>query len=189
MNNFLIGFGILPVAVFLALGGRGKERRALWGALALGAAEAGYSIAATGGIDYLTLSAFAVMGGFILLSLRSGNDFFFKIHGAVANLATAAAMLFAWTVLHKAMLLDAAEKYVGLDKLAALNPEIPKEELAEFFRVLSLHLPVWLILHSLLTIHAARRWSRWAWALVYVPGLFAALILAAAFAQVASRGR
>jgi len=185
MNSFLILFGILPVAGFLALGGRGKERRALWGALALGALELGYSIAASRGIDYLTVSTFLIMAAFIAASLRARDDFFFKIHGAATSLATAAAMLFAWTVLHKAMLLDAADKYIGLDKLAAMNPELEPGQLDELLRVLSLHLPVWLILHALLTIHAARRWSRWAWAVVYLPGLFAVCILAMISAQIA----
>ena len=189
MNSFLILFGIVPVAGFLVLGGRGKERRALWGALGLGALEVGYSISATGGIDYLTVSTFLIMAAFIAVSLRARDDFFFKIHGAATNLATAAVMLFAWTVLHKAMLLDAAEKYVGLDKLIAMNPQLDKEGVSEFFRVLSLHLPVWLILHSLLTIHAARHWSRWAWAIVYVPGLIVALFLAALVAQATALGR
>lgn len=187
MNSFLIWFGILPVIGFLALAGRGRQRLALWGALATGALETGYSIAVAGGIDYLTVSTFAIMAVFIAASLRTHDDFFFKIHGAVTNLATAAAMLFAWTVLHKAMLLDAAEKYIGMDKLAAMNPEMGKDQLSEFFRVLSLHLPVWMILHAFLTIHAARYWSRWAWALVYVPGMFFAFLLAAITAQGAGR--
>jgi hypothetical protein len=185
MSSFLILFGLLPIAGFLALGGRGKERRGLWGALALGALETGYSIAATGGIDYLSVSAFLIMAVFIAASLRARDDYFFKIHGAATSLATAAAMLFAWTVLHKAMLLDAAEKYVGLDRLAAANPELDREQLSEMLRVLSLHLPFWLIFHSLLTLYAARYWSRWAWAAVYVPGLFAVLILAMISAQIA----
>jgi hypothetical protein len=186
MNSFLIWFGILPVLGFLSLGGRGRERRALWSALAFGALELGYSLAVAG-IDYLTISSFIIMAVFIAMSLRTRDDYFFKIHGAVANLATAAVMLFAWTVLHKAMLLDAAEKYVGLDKLAAMNPELDKDQLADFFRVLSLHLPVWMVLHAFLTFHAARYWSRWAWALVYLPGLFVAFVLAAISAQIASR--
>jgi hypothetical protein len=184
MNSFLIWFGILPVVGFLALGGRGQQRRALWGALAFGALELGYSLAVAG-VDYLTISSFVIMAFFVATSLRTHDDFFFKIHGAVANLATAAIMLFAWTVLHKAMLLDAAEKYVGLDKLAGMNPGMDKDQLSEFFRVLSLHLPVWMILHSFVTIHAARYWSRWAWALVYLPGLFVVLFLAAISAQIA----
>jgi intracellular septation protein A len=183
MNSFLVWFGILPVAAFLLLGTRNDNRKALWGALALGAFEAGYSIAVAG-LDYLTVTTFLILAVFIGVSLRTRDDFFFKIHGAVTNMATAAAMLGAWYFLHKAMLLDAAEKYIGLDKLAAMSPEMNKEQLTEFFRVLSLHLPVWLVLHGVLTIHAAARWSRWAWALIYVPGLFAVFILAALFAQI-----
>jgi hypothetical protein len=185
MSSYLFLFGLLPIAGFLALGGRGKERRGLWGALALGAVEVGYSLAATKGIDYLTVSAFLIMAAFIAASLRSRDEYFFKIHGAVTSLATAAAMLFAWTALHKAMLLDAAEKYVGLDKLAAMNPDLDPEQLGDLLRVLSLHLPFWLILHSLLTIYAARHWSRWAWAMVYVPGLLVAMVLAMVSAQIA----
>lgn len=178
MNSFLFLFGLLPIAAFLALGGPGRERRGLWGALALGAFEVGYSIATAKGFDYLTVSAFLIMAAFVALSLRRGDDFLFKIHGALTSLATAAGMLFAWIFLHKAMLLDAAEKYVGLEKLAAMNPELEPGQLNELLRLLSLHVPFWLILHSLLTIHAARHWGRWAWAVVYVPGLVAAMMLA-----------
>jgi hypothetical protein len=185
MSSFLIVFSLLPIAGFLLLGGRGKERRALWGALGLGALEVGYSIVATGGLDYLSVSTFLIMAAFIAVSLRRGDDYFFKIHGALTSLATAAAMLFAWTALHKAMLLDAAEKYIGLGRLAALNPEVDPEQLSELLRVLSLHLPFWLILHALLTIHAARHWSRWAWAMVYVPGLVAATFLSLISAGIA----
>jgi len=187
MNSFLILFSILPVIVFLALGGRGQERRALWGALALGALELGYSLAVAG-IDYLTVSTFAIMAVFIGMSLRKHDDFYFKIYGAATTLATAGVMLFAWIVLHKAMLLDAAEKYIGVDKLVAMNPGMDKDQLRDFLRVLSLHLPFWLTLHSLLTIHAARHWSRWVWALVYLPGFFAAMILAAFSSGVAIAG-
>lgn len=186
MNSFLILFAILPVIGFLVLGGRGRERQALWSALALGALELGYSLAVAG-IDYLTVSTFVIMAAFIGMSLRKHDDFYFKIHGALTNLAAAAVMLFAWTVLHKAMLLDAADKYIGLDKLAAMNPELEKDQFVDFLRILSLHFPVWMILHAFLTIHAARYWSRWAWALVYLPGFFVAMILASFSAGLASR--
>lgn len=185
MNSSLILFGLLPVAAFLLLGARGNSRRALWGALALGAFELGYSIAVAGGLDYLTATNFLIMAVFIWTSLRKGDDYYFKIHGAVANIATAAVMLVAWTVFHKAMLLDSVEKYVGMDKLAQLNPKLDKEQMAETLRVLSLHMPLWLILHAWLTIHAAGRWSRWAWAMVYVPGMFVAIFLAIFTAQLA----
>jgi intracellular septation protein A len=188
MNSFLVWFGILPVAAFLLLGARGNNRKALWGALAFGAFELGYSIAVAG-LDYLTLTTFAILAVFIGASLRWRDDFFFKIHGAVTNIATALAMLIAWHFFHKAMLLDAMEKYVGMDKLIAMNPDVNKEQMSEFLRVLSLHLPVWLIMHGALTIHAAARWSRWAWALIYVPGLFATFIIAAVLAQLTAMGQ
>jgi hypothetical protein len=66
-----------------------------------------------------------------------------------------------------------------------MNPELDRVQLAEMLRVLSLHMPFWLILHSLLTIHAARHWSRWAWALVYAPGLVVAMVLAMISALIA----
>ncbi len=177
MNSSLALFSFLPVLGFLLLGARGNARQALWGALALGAFEAGYSLAVAG-LDYLTLVPFGILVIFIIISLRTDDDFFFKIHGAVANIALALAMLVAWHFFHKAMMLDAAVKYVGLDKLSAMNPEIGQAQWAEFFRLLSLQLPIWLLLHAVLTIHAAAHWSRWAWGMVYVPGLFAALFLA-----------
>jgi intracellular septation protein A len=185
MNSSLILFGLLPVAAFLLLGARGNSRKALWGALALGAFEVGYSIAVAG-IDYLTLCNFIIMAVFIWASLRKGDDYFFKIHGAVANIATALVMLVAWYGFHKAMLLDGVEKYIGMDKLAELNPKLDREQTVESLRILSLHMPVWLLIHAALTMHAAARWSRWAWGMVYVPGLFVAIFLAILTAQISA---
>ena len=177
MNSSLIWFFVLPVAGFLLLGARGNSRQALWVALALGAFETGYSLAVAG-LDYLTLMSFLILAISIFISMRSDDDFYFKIGGAAGNIAMSVAMLIAWHFFHKAMLLDAAEKYMGIDKLVAINPEVDKAQLTEFLRVMSLQLPVWLILHGVLTIHAAARWSRWAWGVVYVPGMIAALIMA-----------
>lgn len=185
MNSSLVLFGLLPVAAFLLLGARGNSRRALWGALALGAFELGYSIAVVGGLDYLTVCNFLIMAVFIWASFRNGDDFFFKIHGAVTNIATAVVMLVAWHFFHKAMLLDTMEKYVGMEKLAKAIPEMNREDITEMLRVLSLHLPVWLVIHAAITIHAASRWSRWAWAMVYVPGMFAAIFMAFLSARIA----
>ena len=183
MTSSLIWFFVMPVAGFLLLGARGNSRRALWVALALGAFETGYSLAVAG-LDYLTLMSFLILAISIFISLRSDDDFYFKIGGAVGNIAVSVAMLIAWHFFHKAMMLDAAEKYVGLDKMLAINPEIDKAQFTEFLRVLSFQLPVWLILHGVMTIHAAARWSRWAWGLVYVPGMIAALIMACVSAVV-----
>jgi intracellular septation protein A len=121
----------------------------------------------------------------VVASLRTQDDFYFKIHGALINILMAVVMLAAWYIFHKALLLDMANKYIGLDKLVALNPSLDKDTVAETFRVLSYQLPGWLILHSLFTIYAAANWGKWAWALVRVPGFVFTLILASAFAQAA----
>lgn len=186
MNSSILLFGLLPVAAFLLLGAKGNSRRALWGALALGAFELGFSIIVAGGLDYITACNFLIMAIFIWTSLRNGNDFFFKIHGAVANLATAAVMLGAWQFFHKAMLLDWMEKYVGMDKFIAMNPALDPATVTESLRILSLHMPLWLVIHAAITIYAAARWSRYAWAIVYIPGLFAAIFLAIITAQLSA---
>jgi intracellular septation protein A len=185
MNSSLLWFGFLPVLAFLAMDTFSGKRRALWGALILGGVEAGYTIAAFGTLDYLSLLAFVVLGVFVIASLRTQDDFFFKIHGAVINVIFAAAMLIAFYFFHRALLLDAANKYMDLDKLVAMNPQLDKETVSETFRLLSFQLPWWLVLHSLLTIYAAANWGKWAWAFVRVPGFILMLILASGFAQAA----
>jgi intracellular septation protein A len=184
MNSSLIWFGFLPVVAFLLMSSFGGKRQALWGALIMGAMEAGYSIAVVGALDYMSLMAFAVLGVFVAASLRNEDDFFFKISGAVINAIQAVVMLVAFYGFHRAMLLDAAHKYLDLDALVAANPQLNKEIITETFRVLSSQLPAWLILHALLTVYAAANWGKWAWAFVNVPGLIITLALAFAFAEV-----
>lgn len=184
MNSSLIWFGFLPVLAYLLMSSFGGKRQALWGALILGAMEAGYSIAVVGGLDYMSFMAFAILGVSVAVSLRTEDDFFFKISGAVINAIQAVVMLVVFYGFHRAMLLDAAEKYMDLDKLVAANPQLNKEIITETFRVLSFQMPAWLILHALLTVYAAANWSKWAWAFVNLPGLILVLMLAFAFAQV-----
>jgi intracellular septation protein A len=183
MNSSLLWFGFLPILAFLLLEGPGGKRRALWVALVLGGLEAGYSVLVFGALDYMSLLAFATLAIKVFASLRSQDDVFFKIHGALINILMAAVMLIAFYGFHRAMLLDAAVKYLDLDKVVADNPGLDKEMLTETFRVLSSQLPAWLVLHSLLTIYAAVNWSKWAWAFVSVPGLFIMMFLSFAFAQ------
>ena len=185
MNTNLVWFGFLPIIAYLVLDTYAGKRKALWGALFLGAAEAIYSIVQFGAFDYLSVLSFLIMAGFIAASLRTQDDFYFKIHGALINILMAMIMLGAWYIFHKALLLDMAIKYIGLDKLVAINPALDKEVVAETFRVLSYQLPAWLILHSLVTLYAAANWGKWAWACVRVPGFILTLILASAFAQAA----
>lgn len=184
MNSSLIWFGFLPVVAFLLMSSFGGKRQALWGALILGGLEAGYSIAVVGGLDYMSFMAFAILGLSVAASLRSQDDFYFKISGAVINAIQAVVMLVVFYGFHRAMLLDAAEKYMDLDKLVAANPRLNKEMITETFRVLSFQLPAWLILHALLTVYAAANWGKWTWAFINLPGLLIVLMLAFAFAEV-----
>ena len=183
MNSSLVWFGFLPVIAFLVMDAFGGKRQALWSALILGAVEVGYTVAMFGALDYMSLIAFLVLAIFVTASLRTQDDFFFKIHGAVINVVLALAMLIAFYFFHRAMLLDVANKYIGIDKLVAMNPQLDVETVSETFRILSFQLPWWLVLHSLFTIYAAANWSKWAWAFVRIPGFILMLILASAFAQ------
>jgi intracellular septation protein len=185
MNTNLVWFGFLPIVAYLLLDSFAGKRQALWGALSLGAGEAIYSVVQFGALDYMSIVTFLILAGFVALSLRTQDDFYFKIHGALINILLAFFMLGAWYIFHKALLLDMANKYVGLDKLVAYNPALDKETLAETFRVLSYQLPAWLIFHSLITIYAAANWGKWVWASIRVPGFIFTLILASGFAQAA----
>jgi intracellular septation protein A len=186
MNSSTLWFGFLPVMAFLIMDAVSSQRVALWGAMLLGAVEAGYTLAVFGALDYLSLLAFAVLAASVAVSLRNRDDFYFKIQGALVNLLLAVAMLITFYIFHRAMLLDAARKYLDLDKLVAANPQLQKAVVEETFRLLSYQLPWWLVLHSLWTVYAAANWGKWAWAFVRVPGFILIMTLAFAFAQVAA---
>lgn len=183
MNSSLLFFGIFPIMGYLALISFGGRRAALWGALILGMIETGYSVLAFGALDYISCLGLSVLAVSVWASLRSEDDFYFKIQGALVNVVTALVMLIAFYGFHRAMLLDAAAKYLDFTKLLAERPELDKDVLTETLRVASFQLPAWLILHALLIIYAAANWGKWAWAFVCVPGLFIAMILGLAFAE------
>ncbi|MEO7425767.1 MAG: hypothetical protein ABI036_11310 [Fibrobacteria bacterium] len=186
MNSSMLWFGFLPVIAFLIMDSLSGKRRALWGALVLGGIEAGYTLAVFGSLDYLSLLAFAVLAASVIVSLRSQDDFYFKIQGALINVLFAIVMLVAFYGFHRALLLDAANKYLDLDQLVAMNPQVKKDLVVETFRLLSYQLPWWLVLHSLWTVYAAANWGKWAWAFVRLPGFILMLVLASAFAQAAA---
>ena len=181
----MVLFGFLPIIAYLIMDSFTGKRKALWGALCLGAGETAFSIAQYGALDYLSILSFLILGIFVYASIRTEDDFYFKIHGALINILLGVLMLGAWYIFHKALLLDMANKYIGLDQLVALNPSLDKDTVSETFRILSYQLPAWLILHSLFTIYAAANWSKWIWAIIRIPGFIFTLILASAFAQAA----
>lgn len=183
MISSLIPFGFLPVIAYLITGSLSGKRQALWSALAVGAAETGFAIAGMGRVDWPGLAGFALLAALIAAAFRSGDDFYFKIHGALSCMASALVLMIAWHGFDKALLLDLSASQVGLEKLAAMDPRLTEETVAEMLRLLSFQLPWWLILHALLTIYAAANWGKWIWALVRVPGFVIMLLLASAFTQ------
>lgn len=182
MINSLIPFGFLPVIAYLLTGLFANRRKALWSALAVGAAESGFALG-TGRPDALGLAQFALLVVLVGASLRAGDDYYFRVHGALASIASAVVLMAAWYGFDRALLLDLSARQVGLDRLAALDPRLTPDLVAEMLRVLSFQLPWWLLLHALFTLYAAANWGKWAWALVRVPGFLLALLLASAMAQ------
>jgi intracellular septation protein A len=183
MVSSLIPFGFLPVIAFLIVDAFAGYRRALWAALAAGAADVGFTWARAASPDWMGLGLFLVLAALVLASLRTGDSFYFKVHGALAEIASAAILLIAWYVFDRALLLDLTAAEMDLGKLAALEPSLTEDLVAEMLRLLSFQLPWWLLLHALFTFYAAVNWGKWAWALVRVPGMLAAIVLAGAFTQ------
>ncbi len=182
MGSSLLWLGFLPIIAFVVLDSFAGRKKALLSALGLGVGEVAYSLWRFGSLDYLTYLSFGFFGFFIWLSLKTGNDFYFKIQGAIVSMVTAIVLLVAWYGMDRALLLDMTVKYVGLETLNQANPALSVDTLSELLRVLSYHLPFWLVLHGLLTIYAAANWSKWAWVAVRIPGFFVMFFLAANFA-------
>jgi hypothetical protein len=185
MLAILIAFGFLPVIAYLAVGTFSGRRAALWTALAVAALECGYVSAAGGRLDVPVLLSLGVLAALVVASQRTGDDFWFRIHGAVLASGLAAVLLVAWYGFDRALLLDLAERQHGLAALSEMSgdPRLTPELVGELLRLFSYQLPWWLLLHALLTLHAAANWGRWGWAMVRLPGFLLMFILASAFTQ------
>jgi hypothetical protein len=181
----LIAFGFLPVIAYLAVESFAGMRKALWSALAVGALEFGYVLGAGGGIDFLGLLSLLLLAGLVMASLRTGDDFWFRIHGAVICASAALTLMVAWYGFDRALLLDFAERQHSLADLSAMSgdPRLTPEVVAELLRLFSFQLPWWLLMHALFTLHAASHWSKWGWAMVRLPGFLLMFILASGFTQ------
>lgn len=149
----------------------------------IGAIEITWIVAMFGAVNSLSFVAFSIFGLFVTVALRTRDAFYLKIPGAVINMLLALGMLVAFYGFHKALILEMVNKFIGIDKMLAINPKLNPEILTETFRVLSSQLPLWLILHSLLTIYAAANWNKWYWVFIRVPGFMIMVVLALGFAQ------
>jgi intracellular septation protein A len=185
MQSSLVTFGFLPVIVYLLIEAMAGKRRALWCALAASAGQFIFVLTRDHEMDYMGLAGLAMLAALVAASMRARDDYFFKIHGALVNALSALVLLTGWFVFHKALLLDAVAREIGIEKLSALQPALKPEAISEMLRLLSYNLPWWLLLHALLTVYAAANWGKWAWAFVRVPGFLIMLFLASEFSQAA----
>ncbi len=176
---FMQWLGFLPILAFVVLDSWTSKASALWGALALGIGELAFTLIRFHTIDYLSIIAFLILVVFVILSIKTKNDFYFKIQGALVNILFAVVMLAAWYGFHKALMLDMGVKYMGIENIVKLKPELTRELVTEMLRLMSQQLPWWLIVHSVVTIYAAANWGKWVWVFVRIPGFFLMLFFAA----------
>ena len=184
MNTSLIWIGIIPVLAFVILDSFAEKRKALIGALVLGAAELAFTLIKFKILDYLTIVAFGLLALLVAVSLKTKNDFYFKIQGAVVNLIFAVTLIIFQYVFEKIVMLDMAIKYIGLKNLADINPVLNEKMLASMLTAVNTQLPWWLIIHSGLTIYAARKWNKWVWVSIRVPGFYLMLFVATQSAMI-----
>jgi len=164
--------GVLPIIAFLILDSFAGQKKALIGALMMAMGEVVFSLIKFGAIDYLTWIAFGILAIFVGLSLWKKNDIFFKIQGPVINVITAVIIWGALFFLNINLLHDMTEKYMGLEKMASLNPMITPEILKVYLEKVYAQLPAWLLLHAGVTLWAALKWNKWVWAAIRVPGFY-----------------
>jgi len=177
MDSSLLIMGVLPIMVFLLIDSLASQKKALISALVMALGEVIFSLIRFGSIDYLTWIAFVTLSLFIGLSIYKQNDIFFKLQGPLISLVTALGIWGAYLFLNKSLLVDMTEKYFGINKLAEMNPHLNKETLRQMLYRINLHLPIWLVIHALLTIGAAFKTNKWVWAAIRVPGFYLILFV------------
>jgi len=174
----MLWMGVVPIIAFVLLDSFADKKKALWGALFLGAGEVAFSLYVIGGLDYLSLLAFAFLALFIFASLKTKNDVYFKSSGALMNLFFAVVLLGAKFLFDKNIFLDMAIKYKMIEMLRQSGQVVSEEWLAHYFTVVNQQLPWWLIGHSVLVIYAALKWNKWLWMAIRVPGFYVMLMIA-----------
>ncbi|MFC1586658.1 septation protein IspZ [Fibrobacterota bacterium] len=178
MNTSLFWLGMVPIIAFVVVDAFAGKRKALAGALIIAVGELAFTLIKFGALDYLSLLAFGLLALFVGISIKTDNDFYFKIQGAIVNIITALVLLGGQYLFKKIILLDMAVKYIGLDNMVNMNPVLTEGAIIRMLSALNSQLPWWLLAHSALTVWAAARWSKWAWFTVRVPGFYLMLFAA-----------
>lgn len=176
MESSTFWFGIVPVIAFVVLESFAGKRMAIVIALVLACAELVFSLVVYGAIDELTILAFVIVIIAGVISVKTGNDLYFKLQPALVSVATATAFFIYYYLLDRPLLTFMMHKY-----LPSMLAQLPADRQALFegtMRVLSRDFIFWFLLHAVLTAYAAVRLSKWWWFAIRVPGLYLMLFLA-----------
>ena len=173
------GFGMLAIIAYVIVDSFAGRKKALWSALGLGVVEVAFSLIVAG-LDYITLLSFVIVGVFVLISLKTDNDYYFKVSWALVSLLTGIAIAVVTWGFGKNLFFDMFEKYGFLDMFEKLYPpDIPfRSFLFSWFGNLGKQLPFWLFLHAGIVFLAAKK-NKWIWVIAKV-GVGSLLMLIAA---------
>jgi len=181
INTFFIG--ILPVIVFVVLDSITTKKSAIISAVVLAFGEFLFTIIKYHTIDELTVLSVALVVVFGWLSIKKGNDIYFKIQPAILGLFFSASFFFFYYILDKPLFNFMVEKYLDNDIGKYIPANIPKEYFMEMMRIMSRDLGWWILFHALLTAYAAFRMSKWWWFFIRVPFFYILLFIGMLFEQ------
>jgi len=178
MNGNLIWLGILPIILFAILDSRTSKKGSIVSAFIAAIIEVVFSIFySKSGVDYLTAMVIIILAISVLISLKKDDTFYFKISGSINWIIFSVMMLFSAFVLDIPMLTSMAEKYIGFDEIAKNTPNINVTLFKAMLDKLSVSLPFFIILHSSLTIYAAKKWTTWAWLFIRISNPYVEMLI------------
>jgi len=170
MDLFSILTALIPLAALSVIDYYKSKRAAIICAIGMALYELIFSIAKTGGIDILTVTALLMSILFIVITVKMNSELYFKVQQGILIFFAAVLLIFFSVVLNKPLLFYMMDKYYP-EMLTNFNP-LFKNMLDAY----SLKLGVGLLFYSILSAYAGFKWSKWIKFIVNVPLLFVFMI-------------
>mgnify|MGYP001053276704 FL=1 len=166
----LIFVSIPPAVAFVAFSRVGTPREAIVGSIVVSGFELLYNSLRLGIVEPFSLCSLVLFLGLGALSLRRDDARFFKLQPVAFDLCLAAAIVYFGIARDTPLLAVLAEDYIGIHaKLAAYQ----RGYATIYATTLSKSMPILLVLHALITAHAAWRRSTCWWFNARVFGFYA----------------